>query len=141
MKIKIVDLNKELIVKAQEAGFDAVCDDYFRVAYKTPRAVLMTASNPMWTFGGGIDYVFTQHFPKLVDLKQIKGGDQERISNICFCITVDESFKATKESVRNSLEFAVENTDDNETLLVSGVSTGIGGLSVDDFIEVLEAVK
>jgi len=141
MKIKIADLNNELIQRLHDKGYNAVCDDYFRVAYNTKKSVLMTASNPMWTFGGGIDAVFTRHFPKLIELKQLNGGGQERIANICFCITVDESIRATKESVKNALEFAIDNTGNEEILVISGVGTGIGGLSVDDFISVLDELS
>jgi len=140
MKIKIADLNSRLIRRLQEEGLDAECDDYFRVAYRTKRPVLMTASNPMWTFGGGIDAVFAQHFPKLVELKQLKGGAQERISNICFCITVGSNLKADRETVKRALKFAKSQTAEDEVLVMSGVGTGIGGLDIETFAGILKEI-
>ncbi len=138
--LKIIDLNKELIEKAQKLGYEAIHGDYFREGYKQEKPVFMTASNPMWTFGGGLDYLISKHFPNLCEIKQIRGGGNERIANLCFTITVDENLKATKETIKSAIEFALENTSADETLCLSGVGTGIGGLSVDEFLEVLEAL-
>lgn len=135
--IRIVDLNPEVVSLAKDAGYEAVMNDYFAEAYSTPFSVLMTASNPRWTFGGGIDYAFTQHFPKLTEYKRLKGGSMERIGNIVFSITVDDTYKATKEMVKKAIDFAVSNTLEGETLLISGLGTGIGGLSPADFVECL----
>ena len=136
-KFIIVDLNPEVISHAKEAGYEAIHGDYFSVAYQTPYSVLMTASNPRFTFGGGIDYAFTQHFPKLTEYKRIKGGDMERIGNIVFSITVDNTLKATPEQVKKAIDYALEHTLEGETLLISGCGTGIGGMSVQDFISCL----
>lgn len=140
MKIKIADLNSRLIARLQEEGFDAECDDYFRVVYRTKQPVLMTASNPMWTFGGGIDAVFTHHFPKLIELKQVKGGTMERISNICFCVTVGSNYRADRETVKRALQFAKSQTGEDETLVISGVGTGIGGLDIETFVDILKEI-
>lgn len=134
------DLNRELVEEVRKIGITAYNMDYFLTTYRTPRPVLMTASNPNWTFGGGLDAIFRGHFPELVKYKQFKGGDMERIANICFCITVDENLRATKEQVKKAIQFAVYNTDEDETLILSGVGTGIGGLSNSDFIKVLKEV-
>lgn len=92
--IKFVDLNHSLVEKVKALGIKAVCNDYFVEAYRVKRPVLMTASNPMWTFGGGIDATFKKHFPELVRWKQIVGGEMERRANIIFAITVDENLQA-----------------------------------------------
>lgn len=138
--IKFVDLNSNLVKMVSELGIESICSDYFLEAYKTPRPVLMTASNPRFTFGGGLDYIFTEHFPKLCQFKQIKGGEEERIANICFCITVGDDYKANKEIVKNAIQFAIDNTDENETLILSGVGTCIGGMSNDEFIKILKEI-
>lgn len=135
--IKFVDLNKQLVSKVAKLGIESVHGDYFIESYKTSFPVLMTASNPLFTFGGGLDLHFTEHFPKLCEYKRVLGGGNQRISNVVFAITVDESLRATKETVKSAIQFAVENTLDHETLVISGVGTGIGRLSNSDFVEIL----
>lgn len=125
-KFKFVDGNNELVEAVGELGIESIQNDYFREAKKTRNAVLMTASNPLWTFGGGIDAGFMRNFPDLCQQKQDKGGGNERIGNICFTQTVGHDFRATKEIVKSALKFALENTDENETLLISGIGCGIG---------------
>lgn len=138
MKIKFCDLNKSLVSKVSALGIESVHADYFLEAYKTPFSVLMTASNPMFTFGGGLDYHFTKHFPKICEYKRMKGGENERIANICFTITVNDELVATRESITKAIWFAIASTEPHETLVLSGVGTGIGGLSEDEFIEILK---
>ena len=140
-KIKIVDLNRSLIQACNEAGLDAEWSDYFYTAANTPNAVLMTASNPMWTFGGGIDAKFANIYPDLIEEKQTKGGGMERIENIVFAITVDENYHATPEVVKKAIEFALSALKENETLLLHGAGTGIGGLSIEDFVEIIKGVS
>lgn len=140
-KIKFVDRNLTIVKKVSALGIEAKHEDYFREARNTKNAVLMTASNPMWTFGGGIDYGFKVNYPDLVAEKQYKGGDNERIGNICFVQTVGHDYLATKEIVKNALEFAIKNTRKNETLLISGCGTGIGknkDFTYDTFCELLK---
>jgi len=142
-QIKFVDLNHYLVNKVKKLGIDSTQGDYFLEAYRTPRFVLITASNPFWGFGAGIDAQFKKHFPLLCEYKRQKGGENERIGNICFTISVDEELKSSKEKVGEAIKFALDNTDDRETLILSGIGTGIGknaNFSDDDFISVLEEV-
>jgi hypothetical protein len=64
----------------------------------------------------------------------------ERIGNICFCISVNDDIEADKDSIEKALKFAVANTYEGETLLLSGIGTGIGRLSDKDFVDVLRLV-
>lgn len=139
-KVIFVDLNNSLVEKVKLLGIESYNYNYFIQALHTERPVLMTASNPYWSFGGGIDAMFAQQFPELVKYKQVKQGGNERIMNICFVVTVDEHLKATKESVKSAIQFALDNTEEGETLLLSGVGTGIGGLSQESFVGVLREV-
>jgi hypothetical protein len=103
----------------------------------------MTASNPHFSMGGGLDAKFLEYFPYYCKVKQIKGGGNERIGNIIFAVTVGSDFKATKELVKEAIQFAIDNTDEGETLLLSGVGTGIGAngnFTEDDFVEVLKSL-
>lgn len=139
--IKFVDLNKVLVRKVSELGIDSVYGDYFREAYQTPFSVLMTASNPSFTFGGGLDYHFTNHFPELCRFKKVRGGGNERISNVCFVVTVNDDFVATKETIKAAIDFSLKSLLPGETLILSGVGTGIGRLSVESFVEVIKSIK
>lgn len=135
-KVIFCDLKQDLVKEIKKLGIKAICGDYFKLAEMTDNPVLMTASNPLFTFGGGIDYGFAKRFPKLCEEKRYKGGENERIGNICFTITVDEHCKSSKNLVEEALKFAFKATKKNETLLVSGIGTGIGQLNTQDFLEV-----
>lgn len=140
MKYKIIDLNRNLIQEAKKRGIPSQWGDYFYEAAQIPNAVLTTASNPKWTFGGGIDAKFYNTFPDLCSEKQEKGGGMERIENICFCITVDETLKSSPEIIEKAIRFAAGTLKDGETLVLSGLGTGIGGVSVREFCDVVERV-
>lgn len=139
--MKIIDTNNKLIEACKRAGFDAICADYFREANNIYKHVLCTASNPQWTFGGGIDALFYDKFNGYCVYKQVKGGGMERIGNIVFTITVDSNCRATKEQVQRAIQFAVDNTSDDETLCISGLGTGIGGLSIGEFVGILSGIS
>lgn len=137
-KIKFVDRNKSLVDMVSILGIESICGDYFIEAYKTEQPVLMTASNPFWGFGGGIDGMFMKHFPELCRYKQIKGGGNERIANICFTITVDENLIATEKEVLSAIQFALSHVGQDETLILMGSGTGIGMLSPNQYVECLK---
>ncbi len=61
-------------------------------------------------------------------------GKNKRIEDIVFTITVNEELKATRELVKEALVFALKETREDETVLISGLGTGIGGLDEDDFV-------
>ncbi len=136
-KILIVDLNRQLIQAAKKVGLNAIWGDYFQDIQSNE--VLITASNPKWTFGGGIDAVFAQKYPGLVGEKQDKGGGMERIKNVVFAITVDENYRATKEIVEKAVKFGLYTLKKKEVLRLSGLGTGIGGLSIEEFIDILNS--
>ena len=136
MPIKIVDLNRSLIQACKEAGLHAEWADYF--ADIQPNEVLITASNPMWSFGGGIDFLFKEKYPELVAEKQEKGGGMERIENIVFAITVDENYKATPKIIEKAIRFALSTLKEGEVLRLSGIGTGIGGLTPAQFVATLK---
>lgn len=135
----IIDTNNALVKACKEAGYDAICADYFLESMKLPRHVLCTASNPRFTFGGGIDAMFFDKFYGYCIYKQTIGGDMQRIGNINFLITVNNDLRATKEMVTKAIKFAKENTHKDEVLCLSGLGTGVGGLSVLDFVDCLNS--
>lgn len=137
--IKLVDLNRSLIQEAKKADIDATWGDYFSDIQ--PNEVLITASNPKWTFGGGIDAKFFQLYPFDCREKQEIGGGMERIGRIVFAITVDENLRATEEIITKALEFGLSQLKKGEVLRVSGLGTGIGGLPTNSFIEILKKLS
>ena len=138
--IHFVDLNADLCEAVFELAIPVAHADYFQYANKVDRPVLVTASNPHFSMGGGIDALFAKHYPLIVQHKQAKGGEMERIQNIVFTVTVGNHFQATEQLVEKAIRFAIENTHNGETLLLSGLGTGIGGLSQKQFVEIMKKV-
>lgn len=139
-KFKLIDNRHSLIEKATEAGYDAVQGDYFEEAVRLPHHVLTSASNPHFSFGGGLDVALKHHFPFYCKQKQIRGGGNERIGNMLFLVTVDFKLDSNKQLVRDALIFARNNTLPHETLCICGLGTMIGGLKEEVFIELLKDV-
>lgn len=142
MVLKFIDFNDGLV---RQVGYAAVTyrlpiechtDNIF-----TYDGVIVSASNPMFTFGGGLDYHIAQRYPQECLQKHqhaMQGNNKnERIGNVIFTITVNKYLKATKQLVDRSIRFSLKNTKPEETLLLSGLGTGIGGLSESIFIELL----
>lgn len=138
--VKIIDTRHSIIEKCKKAGYDAVQGDYFDLATEIPHHVLATASNPHFTFGGGIDATFLELFPHYCKAKRRKQGGNERIGNIIFLVSVDFSLDSNEALVRDALQFAKENTLRHETLCLSAIGTGIGRLHEETFIEILQEV-
>jgi len=137
------DLNHSLVEKVRALGIESYCDDYFRKSTEIPQAVLMTASNPQFSMGGGLDAKFAEYFPYYCQMKQMRGGGNERLGNIVFAVTVGNDYRANKEMVTSAIKYALEATKEGETLVLSGVGTGIGAngnFTEDDFIDILRGL-
>lgn len=90
-----------------------------------------------------LDYSLAMRFPRECREKQLKGGGNERINNICFCQSVDDEFKSNKEIIKEAFSFAIKNTKEDETLLITGYGLGIGRnpfFDQDTFLEVLKEI-
>jgi hypothetical protein len=132
MKILIIDQNKKLIKKVKEAikhlpfkGVSAKAGDIFK-----EKGVIVSASNPNFTCGGGLDKAIMEHGYK-------PPKKQGRKGNIIWTITVDKEIKSSRELIKEAIKFALSKINRNETLLLTGLGTGIGGLEVDDFVWIL----
>lgn len=139
-KLKIIDNRRSLIEKAKEAGYDAIQGDYFEESAKIPHHVITSASNPYFSFGGGLDAALKHHFPFYCKEKQIRQGGNERIGNLIFLVTVDFKLASNEQLVRDALEFARYNTLPHETLCICGLGTLIGGLNEETFIHILQEI-
>jgi len=134
MQIIFVDKNESLVKKVKKAikffpeKITVKCGDIFEES-----GVIVSASNPKFTMGGGLDALIAQKYPKECGDIDRKDGNQ-RHGNVIFTITVGEDLMATRELVTEALRAAFDNTEKNETVLISGLGTGIGGLDEDDFV-------
>ena len=141
MKIKIIDSRRSLIEKCRKAGFDAILGDYFEEIVKIPKHIICSASNPMFSFGGGFDLQLKDNFPFYCYQKQKSMNyGNERIGNICFLVTVTKEIIATEELIETALKFAVENTGKDETLCLIGLGTFAGGLQEERFVDILSNI-
>jgi len=138
MNLIFIDNRASIVEKVAQTGIRAIHGDYFNLSAKIPRHVLCTASNPSFTFGGGIDRHFIENFPHYCETKQLAGGGNERIGNICFTISVSSRLESNESLVREAIRFAIENTDPTETLCISAIGTGIGQLNEDKFVQILK---
>ncbi len=132
MKILVVDKNKELIKMVQDAISHL---PYTNISVKVgdifaEEGVIVSASNPYFSCSGGLDFAIAArgHTPP---------KEPGRHGSIIWAITVDENIVSSRELVHDALDFACSLVNPDETLLVSGLGTGIGGLSYQDFISAL----
>ena len=138
MKIVFVDKNRSLVRKLRTAAkalpkkvvknLEIHKGDIFK--YK---GVIVSASNPDFTFGGSLDRLIAKKYKKeCLEARTTKGN--KRIGNVIFTVTVDRELKATRFRVEKAIRFALANTKKRETVLISGLGTGIGGLKEETFV-------
>lgn len=117
-----------------------VTDDMFSVS--EPKNVV-TCSNKWLSMGGGIDAVIAKKYPKecATAKEQLGNGTMDnlltpfRVGNVVFAVTVDDELKADIGAIKNSLTFIFKMLKPhNETFVFTGMGTGIGGLSPEEFI-------
>lgn len=134
MKIIFIDKNKKLVAKVKKAvkyfpiKIDCIEGDIFK-----QKGVVVSASNPSFSMGGGLDAAIKKHYP--IECTNVK--KQGQVNNVMFTITVGDDFKATRDLVDSALSFAMNEKNHmtpNQTMLISGLGTGIGGLDEDDFV-------
>ena len=135
------DQNKSLVEKVKAvmpADFwgepiKVIEGDIFQVA-KDNGCLIATASNPQFTMGGGLDALIKNNFPEECK-KPVAWTKSE---HLYFVLTVDDKIQTGKEIVKTALMNIFGNRHLN--IAFTGLGTGIGDLSEDDFIEVLKSV-
>jgi uncharacterized protein YjbI with pentapeptide repeats len=131
--IYLVDKNKELIKETQKvlSGCDFIkCEvgDVFKKA-KEYGAKIATASNPDFDMAGGLDLAIKQRFPE-----ECRGLSEFSFTEHLFVVvSVDRSRASSVNIIKRALAgvFAYHRTFD---IVLTGIGTGIGGLSIKDFI-------
>lgn len=136
MKILFVDMNNRLCDMVSQLNMcDVICWDILEQEW-----VIVTASNPSFTMWWGLDRAIANKYQSICNRKKTKKWGNERIANIIFTITVDDNIQATPELVSDAIEFAVKNTQDSETVLLSWLGTWIWGLPEKTFVNILSDV-
>jgi O-acetyl-ADP-ribose deacetylase (regulator of RNase III) len=140
--IIFAEKNKDLKKLFKESFPDiGVTDDMF--AYPEPKNIV-TCSNKWLSMGGGIDAVIAKKYPKecAQAKEQLGKGTMDdlltpfRIGSVVFAVTVDDQFKADPKAIKKALSFIFNRLKDHEeTFIFTGMGTGIGGLSPEDFIK------
>jgi hypothetical protein len=143
MKLSFIDKNKELVKEVKKL-FDkyknnkldweliAKVDDVFEYQEKNGGKIC-SASNPDFTFSGGLDALIAKKFPEEIkDAREFKWTD-----NLFFLITVDKNIKSSSKIIARSLAGVLFYRYEFDIIL-TGIGTGIGGLSIKYFIIELE---
>jgi uncharacterized protein YjbI with pentapeptide repeats len=142
MKIIFCEKNKELLKKVKEVFKNETnnlhCEliteiDVFKAKKKYPNALITTTSNPDFSMGGGLDALIKEKYPEQCQIPR----EFKFTKDLFFTITVDKNIKSSKSIVQRALlgiYFASRKND----IIFTGLGTGIGGLSIDDFISELK---
>lgn len=136
MKLLFIDKNQSIVDKVKELWIEAHCDDIFKYEW-----VMVSASNPMFSFWGGLDRLIAEKYIMECWAKAGKGWGNERIGDIIFTITVWEDYKATPLLIEQAIQFALDNVNDDETILLSWLGTWIWGLPEDTFVNILSLIE
>ena len=132
------DTNKELCDKMRGLGLNIKVfnQDVFKTKREHPKAKIVTASNQSFSAGGGLDYQLAVAYPN----EWLLAKEGLVTNNLCFVISVNEQFKATKELIRIALNRAKVYSQ-RFNIILTGLGTGIGDLSIDCFIDLFKEVS
>ena len=143
MVLHFVDKNKELTDKARklfakfttnkwDIGLKVTNDDIFK-----HNGVVVTASNPDFDMSGGLDLAIAEKYPDEFANKR----EFLKTEHLFYAISVNEKRKSSKELILRALAGVfLHYSNTHETILLSGLGTGIGGLAIQDFLDTLERV-
>jgi len=102
------------------------------------RGLIVSASNPSFTMAGGLDALIAKKYPKECERARKHPNINQKINNVIFTVTVDNSLTADGDKIAYALGFIKAYAKNNRVLL-SGLGTGIGGMDEDTFVEILVA--
>ena len=143
MKLTFVDTNKKLVNKVKKLfenwnfdklnmQLDTYYWDVFEYKKNNPDFLICTASNPKFNMWWWLDKAIADHYPSEVkNLKEWKPTD-----NLLPLITVNSDLKATRSQIMRALTFVYVNRY-KYNMILTGIWTGIGGMSDDDFMDCL----
>jgi hypothetical protein len=141
-KLIICDKNKEVIkavkkyLKENGNGiFDSVevvHGDVVKLHEKRPETRIVTASNPDFSPDGGLDAVLAKKY-------RWNAREFSWDEHLFYAVSVDRNRKPSRDILLR-LAVGVLSFAHSFTPILTGVGTGVGGLEIDIFIEVLRAV-
>jgi uncharacterized protein YjbI with pentapeptide repeats len=109
----------------------AIHGDIFKEKEKNGGRIC-TASNPSFNMAGGLDLAISKKF-------EVENPKEFYFNNdIFYLITVDENLKSSKKIIQRALCGVL--CYRNKDLIITGIGTGIGGLSDEDFIDYLDKI-
>jgi len=86
---------------------------------------------------GGLDLQIAKKYPNEIN----NAHEFKKTQHLFFTISVDRNKKSSKKKMFRALSGVfLHHINTNQTILLSGLGTGIGGLTEDDFLEVMEKV-
>lgn len=139
-KIIICDKNKELIEKIKLIKFTnryheiviSDKDDVLECKNDYPNAKIVTASNPEFNPGGGLDKIlFDKYKDEWGEAREFNWTD-----NLFFVVSCDKNIKATREIIQRAF-VGVSGYSHKFDMILTGIGTSIAGLDIDTFIELL----
>ena len=145
-KLIFCDLNKSLTKKVETLFKKYNCNNKWNLElqainwdiFETQKNLwgkIVTASNPMFTFGWWLDWLIKDKFPE-----EIKEAKEFTVTdNLFFTITVDKNIKATKEIVKRALIWIFVHSN-HYNLIFSWLWVSIWWLPIKDFILILEQI-
>jgi len=142
-KIIFCDSNKELVAKVKEViennknnlHCELIVDtsgDVLECKEKHPDAKIVTASNPKFDMGGGLDLILkTKYAEQCQTAREFK-----TTNDLFFVVSVDNDLKSTRKIIQRAL-LGVYFCSRKNDIILTGLGTGVGGLSSKDFIKEL----
>jgi len=145
-KIIFCDKNKEVVnaVKLLFESSDLInnthCelivsdkDDVFECKKDYPNAKILTASNPNFTMGGGLDLAIKEKYHE----QCLNPREFLMTNDLFFVVSVDKDIKATDYYIKRAM-FGSYMCSRKNDIIITGIGTGIGGLSITGFITYLK---
>jgi len=142
-KIIICDQNKELIdylksnMKAGEQSSGVILEfvhgDVVELHEKTENSRIVTASNPQFQAGGGLDFVLSQKY-SWKEAKEFSWNN-----DLFFVVSVDDERKSNIDIVKRAL-VGVLGYAYKFIPILTGIGTAIGGLPMQDLLSGLTTI-
>jgi len=106
--------------------------DVLECKEKHPDAKIVTASNPKFDMGGGLDLILkTKYAEQCQTAREFK-----TTNDLFFVVSVDNDLKSTRKIIQRAL-LGVYFCSRKNDIILTGLGTGVGGLSSKDFIKEL----
>ena len=135
--IIFADTNQELceLVKELIPNLTVLNENVFKVKERYPQAKIVTASNPSFNAGGGLDLALSKAYPN--EWRLARNG--YLTNNLLFVVSVNSDFRAYQGLIKLAL-MVVKRESVSHDLILTGLGTGIGGLSQKVFVNLLKRV-